>query len=78
MIRVYRSLTEPLLLAGVPRQACIAWWTIAGSLTLGMKLWWLLPLGFAGHVGLVTLTRNDAMWFELLRGYLNQPERVEA
>lgn len=59
-IPLHRSLTEPILLGGVPRGIAIALGTLAAAIGLGMQLW-LVGIGLyvAGHVTALWLTRMD-------------------
>lgn len=59
-VPLYRSLTEPILMAGAPRGAAIAIGTLAAALALGLRLW--IPgllLWTIGHSAAVFMTRSD-------------------
>jgi type IV secretion system protein TrbD len=59
-IPVRRSLTEPVLMAGAPRNVAIVIGTLAAAVGLGLQLWipglliWML-----GHSGAVFMARHD-------------------
>jgi len=77
-IPVRRSLTEPILLGGAPRNVAIVNGTIAAALGLGLQLW---PVGIAywlaAHALAVFMTRRDAQFLDSLirhirhKGYLS-------
>jgi len=73
-IDLFQSLTQPILLGGVPRAAAIIIWTFAAVLAL--------PLGFVGiglgagvivHGTLAFLTKRDPHYVEVMLRHLRQP-----
>lgn len=72
-VPLYRSLTEPILLGGVPRTVAIANGTLAAAVGLGLQLWvpgvalWLL-----GHALAVAATRVDAQFMTVFARHLKQ------
>jgi type IV secretion system protein VirB2 len=69
-VPLHRSLTEPLLLMGVPREFAILNVTCATALFLGLHSWLGLPLGLLIH-GLAMLgARKDPYFLEVFRRHL--------
>ena len=76
-IPVHRSLTEPILMGGVPRGAAILNGTIAAALGLGLQIW-LLGIAFwvIAHGICVFAAKRDPKFLEVLtrhirhKGYL--------
>lgn len=76
-IPVRRSLTEPILLGGAPRNVAILNGTLAAALGLGLQLW---PVGIGywliAHALAVFMTKRDDQFLEVLarhirhKGYL--------
>ena len=73
-IDLFQSLTQPILLGGVPRAAAIIIWTFGAVLAL--------PLGFVGiglsaaivvHGTLAYLTKRDQHYVEVMLRHLRQP-----
>jgi type IV secretory pathway TrbD component len=70
-IPVHRALSEPVLLAGVPRAGAILIGTLAAALGLGLRMWlvgalfWLVSHGLA-----VWLTKRDPAFLEVARRHL--------
>jgi type IV secretion system protein TrbD len=64
---LHRALTEPILLAGVPRSFAILNGTLSASIGLGLRLWiagaliWLI-----GHTSAVWVTRKDPAFLTVL------------
>ena len=65
-ITIHRSLTEPILLAGVPRSFCIMNMTIAFAIVLGLHVFSFLPINFVAHFLAVILVKKDRDIFNIL------------
>ncbi len=73
-VPLYRSLTEPILLAGAPRSLAIVNATAALALALGLRLWLAgLLLGLAGHLLAAMAARRDPQWLAVLARHLRLP-----
>ncbi len=71
---VHRALTEPILLAGVPRAVAIANGTLAAAVGLGLRLWLVgLLLWLLGHALAAWACRHDAQFAEIARRHLRLP-----
>lgn len=71
-ISIHRSLTEQILIAGVPRRLAILNGTFAAAMGLGLHSFYCLPLGLALHLVAVAVTRKDPQFFECLQRHLKQ------
>ena len=70
-VPLYRSLTEPILLAGAPRSIAILNGTMAAALGLGLQMWLGgLALWIAGHSLAVIAARHDPQFAEILVRHL--------
>ena len=59
-VPLHRSLTEPILLAGIPRGMAIALGTLAAAIGLGLQLWLAgIAIYLIGHMAALFLTRQD-------------------
>jgi type IV secretion system protein VirB3 len=76
---VHRALTEPILLAGAPRNLAIVNGTLAAAVGLGLRLWivgaaiWLI-----GHLAAVWAARRDSAFVEVARRHLRYPPHLVA
>lgn len=76
-IPLHRSLTEPVLLAGAPRNLAISIGTLAAAVGLGLQLWipglliWIL-----GHSAAVFLARLDPDFMTTLIRALRHKEHL--
>jgi len=72
-VPLYRSLTEPVLLAGAPRAVAVINGTIAAALGLGLRLWLAgLILWVLGHSIAVFAAKRDPAFVEVLLRHLRQ------
>lgn len=72
-VPLHRSLTEPILLAGAPRNIAILNGTIAAALGLGLQMWIAGILVWAvGHSLSVFAARRDPAFAPVLIRHLRQ------
>ena len=64
--RVHRSLTQPLLFGGVPRELALVNGTITAALALGAQSLLAIPIGVGFHAVLAMLTRHDPQFLPVL------------
>lgn len=76
---VVSALTEPMLMAGAPREFVILNGTLAAVLGLALKLWWLGLLWWAAaHALGLWAARRDAAFMAVLRRHLARPGHLDA
>jgi type IV secretion system protein VirB3 len=73
-IPLHRSLTEAILLGGLPRNIALLLWTMSIALAFGMQQLWVLPISLSLHVLLVALTRRDPFFIEVFIRALKSPK----
>jgi type IV secretion system protein VirB3 len=77
-VPLYRSLTEPVLLAGAPRAVAVVNGTIAAALGLGLRLWVAgLILWVLGHSIAVFAAKRDPAFVEVLLRHLRQRSHLK-
>jgi type IV secretion system protein VirB3 len=76
-VPVHRSLTEPILLAGLPRKLTLPFWTIAAGVGLGCQQPWLLPVAGVLHAVGAALTKRDPHFFDVFRRAIRAQRRLE-
>ena len=73
------ALTEPVTLAGMPRDYASVMGTIAVVLGLALRIWWLGLLWWAvAHAVGLYAARADKRFFEALRRHLALPGHLDA
>lgn len=76
-VPIHRSLTEPILIGGLPRNFAILLWTPGMVVILGLYQLWFLPIQIALHLVFVYLTRRDPDFFEVFKRALRAQRRLE-
>lgn len=71
-VPVHRSLTEPVLLGGAPREIAFLNATLAAALGLILHMYYLLVLNFIIHLIAVALTKRDPQFFSVFKRHINQ------
>ena len=76
-IPVHRSLTEPMLMGGVPRKFAIILGTFTAALVMGLGSVWVLPLSFAAYLGMVSACKADPEIEQVFLEHWNQRSELE-
>jgi type IV secretion system protein TrbD len=76
-VPIHRSLTEPILVAGLPRRFAILLWTPGMVVVLGLYQIWFLPIAFALHAVFAGLTKRDPHFFEVFVRAMRAQRRLE-
>lgn len=71
-IPIHRSLTEEILLAGVPRTLAIMNGTFIAAFGLGLHSFMAVPLGLVTHILAIAATRKDPQFFDCFRRHVRQ------
>jgi type IV secretion system protein VirB3 len=65
-VPLHRSLTQPIMMAGLPRTLALLLWTAVAAFVLGLHQVWVLPLGGILHAIFAALARRDPFFFDVL------------
>lgn len=71
-VTLHRSLTEPLLLGGVPRSIMILNGTLLAMFVMALHSLYIVPLCIALHLASVMAAAKDAQFFDCLRRYIHK------
>lgn len=71
-VSIHRSLTQQIMLAGVPRDIAILNGTFVAAFGLGLHSFWSIPVGIILHVLAVFATRKDPQFFGCFRRHVKQ------
>lgn len=73
-VPVHKSLTDPILLGGVPRALAIINGTLAGAVGIGLRLWIVgAVLALTGHAVGVWIGRRNLQFVEVARQHVRYP-----
>jgi type IV secretion system protein VirB3 len=76
-VPIHRSLTEPILLAGLPRNFAFLLWTPGMVIVLGLYQLWFIPIQVCLHLIFAYLTRRDPYFFEVFKRALRAQRRLD-
>ena len=71
-VPLHRSLTQPILLAGLPRSLELLLWTTTGAFTLGLHQIWVLPIAVVLHGVFAAMARRDPYFFDVITRAVGQ------
>lgn len=71
-VPIHRSLTQTIMIAGVPRELAIVNRTLTSALVLGMHSFWGLLVGFVMHVLAVAISKSDPQFLSTFRRHIRQ------
>jgi type IV secretion system protein VirB3 len=64
-VPVHRSLTQPIMVAGLPRNLALLLWTATAAFALGLHQLWVLPLSLALHAVFAAMAKRDPSFFDV-------------
>ena len=70
-IPIHRSLTQPILLGGSPREFAIINGTVTAAIVIGMQTLWGIPIGFAIQALGAMLAKHDPQFLETFKRHLH-------
>lgn len=77
-VPLYRALTEPILLGGVPRNVAILNGTLCAAIGLGLQLWIPgLVLWLVGHILAVWGARQDPQFLQVFARHIKLPALLD-
>ncbi|MGD0679509.1 MAG: VirB3 family type IV secretion system protein [Polyangiaceae bacterium] len=76
-VPLHRSLTEPMLLAGLPRTVALVLWTSVGAFAFGLHQIWVLPIGIVLHLGAAAVTKADPHFFDIVLVAVKTQKRLD-
>lgn len=71
-VPIHRSLTQQIMLAGVPREIAILNGTTVAAFGLGLHSFWSIPIGIVVHVLAVVAAKKDPQFFGCFRRHIKQ------
>ena len=77
-VPIHRSLTQPILIAGVPREIAILNGTFTAAFVLGLHSLSALPVGLLLHAISSRLAKHDPMFFQTFRRHIHHKRFYDA
>jgi type IV secretion system protein VirB3 len=76
-VPLHRSLTEPMMVVGLPRTVALVLWTTVSAFAFGLRQIWVLPIGLLIHLVCVAAAKSDPYIFEILALALKAQRRLD-
>jgi type IV secretion system protein TrbD len=76
-IPIHRSLTEQILLGGVPRRVAIINGTFVAAMGLGMHSFYAVPIGLILHLLMLAATKRDPKFFDCFIRHIKQKDHYQ-
>lgn len=77
-VPIHRSLTEQIMIAGVPRNVAILNGTFVAALGLGLHSFLAIPLGLILHILAYAATKKDPQFFDVFKRHIRQKNYYSA
>lgn len=74
---IHRSLTEPILFAGLPKNFALVLWTLSMCIVLGLYQIWFLPITLVAHFFFAALARRDPYFFDVFLRAVRGQKRLD-
>jgi type IV secretory pathway TrbD component len=71
-VPLHRSLTQPIMVAGLPRNLGLLLWTATAAFAFGLHQLWVLPLSPALHAAFAAMARRDPNFFDVFMRAVGQ------
>jgi type IV secretory pathway TrbD component len=65
-VPLHRSLTQPILVAGLPRNLGLLLWTATAAFALGLHQLWVLPIALLLHIAFAAMAKRDPFFFDVI------------
>ena len=76
-VPVHRSLTQPIMFAGLPRNLGLLLWTVAAAFALGLHQLWVIPLALVLHAAFAAAAKRDPYFFDVFVRALRGQRRLD-
>ncbi len=65
-VPLHRSLTQPIMVAGLPRNLGLLLWTATAAFALGLHQLWVLPVALLLHAVFAAMAKRDPHFFDVI------------
>lgn len=66
---IYRSLTEQILILGVPKPILVLNFLVAFLFCFNLHFYYIIPISIVVHCGAIYLAKNDDQFFDCMKLY---------
>jgi type IV secretory pathway TrbD component len=76
-VPIHRSLTQPIMMAGLPRTLALLLWTTTAAVALGLHQLWVVPVSIALHGIFAAAAKRDPYFFDVFIRALSAGKRLD-
>jgi type IV secretion system protein VirB3 len=76
-VPVHRSVTQPLLVAGLPRALAYGLWTLTFACVFGLRQYWVLAIAAGLHALFAAIAKREPHFVEIVRRALRNQRRLD-
>lgn len=77
-LAIHKSLTDPLLIGGLPRNLCLGLWSIGVALGVMLKMYWFFVPVIITHLAVRRLTKKDPDFFQTVVCHIHDRHYFDA
>lgn len=70
-IPIHKSLVDPLLIGGIPRNLCLALWSCGIAIGVMLKMYWFFIVVISTHFVVLRMTKKDPDFFATVLSHLH-------
>lgn len=68
---IHKSLVDPLLIGGIPRNLCLAIWSIGIAIGVMLQMYWFFIVVIGVHISVRRMTKRDPDFFATVISHLH-------
>jgi type IV secretory pathway TrbD component len=76
-VPIHRSLTQPIMVAGLPRALAFLLWTGTAAVALGLHQIWILPVSLVLHAVFAAAAKRDPYFFDVFVRAVSAGRRLD-
>jgi type IV secretory pathway TrbD component len=76
-VPLHRSLTQPMMVAGLPRSLGLLLWTVTAVFAFGLHQIWVLPVSVGLHLLFAAAAKRDPYFYDVFLRALRASRRLE-
>lgn len=68
---IHKSLVDPLLIGGIPRNLCLGLWSCGISIGVMLKMYWFFAIVITVHLLVLRMTKRDPDFFSTVISHIH-------
>lgn len=76
-VPIHKSLVDPLLIGGIPRNLCLMLWSCGMAIGVMLKMYWFFIIVIAIHLLVLKMTKHDPDYFATVLNHIHDKHFFE-